>query len=96
MTKPVRKPLAPSSSPADIVLACYFGQPTPARELTKAYRALRVGTAEFQMFSRLQAAVATVALKSVRRELPQWAAVSDGKLNTRENPRSSEAETDSR
>jgi hypothetical protein len=80
MTTNVRKPFALfPNSPDDIVLACYFGQPTPAKELSAAYRALKITTAESD-FSRLQAAVASVVLRCVQRQLPQWAVVQDGQV----------------
>ena len=45
MTTKVRKPLFPNS-PDDIILACYLGQPTSAKQLSAAFRALRIDTAE--------------------------------------------------
>jgi hypothetical protein len=79
MTNKIRKPIALSNSPDGIVLECYSGKPTTTRELARADRALRVETAE-SGFSRLQAAAASIVLRSVRRELPQWAAVVDGQM----------------
>jgi hypothetical protein len=84
----VRKPHALfPSSPDDIVLACSFGQPSPAKALSAAYQTLNIKHAPSD-FTRLQAAVAAVVLRSVQRQLPQWAVIRDGQVTeTRERTR---------
>jgi hypothetical protein len=88
MANSVRKHLTLfPSSPDDLVLACYLGGPTAAKGLSAAYRTLKIEPAESD-FTRLQAAVASVVLRSVQRQLPQWAVIRDGQVTeTRERRR---------
>lgn len=61
-------------TPADLILAAYFGRKVPAQTLTSAIEQLEIEGEGFEGgdISLLDAAVATVLLKSKRDELPQW------------------------
>jgi hypothetical protein len=69
---------APNSD--DVILAAYFGGDVSARTLAAAIRRMDIQGEAFEggSITLLDAAVATVLLKSIREELPQWAVVEKG------------------
>lgn len=69
---------APNSD--DVILAAYFGGKVSDRTLAAAIQRLDIQGEAFEggSITLLDAAVATVLLKSIRGELPQWAVVDQG------------------
>ena len=69
---------APNSD--DVILAAYFGGKVSALTLAAAIQRLDIQGEAFEggSITLLDAAVATVLLKSIRGELPQWAVVDKG------------------
>ncbi len=66
--------LSSAANSNDVILAAYFGGKVPARTLAAAIRRLDIQGEAFEggSITLLDAAVATVLLKSIRDELPQW------------------------
>jgi hypothetical protein len=64
----------------NLVLDAYFGRPVAAKALESAYRRFDIGGDDEGTYTRLQAAVAAVLLRSVQHELPQWAAGGGGEV----------------
>jgi len=71
LTKKSSVKCAPNSD--DVILAAYFGGKVPAPTLAAAIRRLNIQGEAFEggSVTLLDAAVATVLLKSIRDELPQ-------------------------
>ena len=76
MNKKVRPARTKSPTSDDLVLNAYFGGHVEPHVLDEAFRRLELVDTKV-WFTRLQAAVASILLSSVRHQLPQWAVVRD-------------------
>jgi hypothetical protein len=72
-------PTSNRASTERIILNAYFSVgPTRPKAIERACAALGVDGEDYDVCTRLDAAVANIVLHSVQRQLPQWAAIGDG------------------